>query len=87
MEVVTTNPIRGTSCYTTVMNEAWRIFCIPIAIGTGTIFLSYTSVAVQGLLRAGNKSRYTKFYRKQVRELALSGAKDPDLSRFTKLSK
>ena len=26
MEVVTTNLIRGTSCYTTVMNEAWRVF-------------------------------------------------------------
>ena len=26
MEVVTTNPIRGTSCYTTVMSEAWRVF-------------------------------------------------------------
>ncbi|MCX6300962.1 MAG: hypothetical protein NTW82_02150, partial [Bacteroidia bacterium] len=26
MEVVITNPIQGTSCYTTVMNEAWRVF-------------------------------------------------------------
>src|SRR4030043_710208 len=49
-------------------------------------FLSYTSVAVQVLWRAGNKSRYTRFYRKQVRELALSGAKGPGLSPDTKLS-
>ena len=36
-------------------------------------------VAVQILLRAGNKSRYTTFYKKQVRGLGLS--------RFSKLSK
>ena len=45
----------------------------------GTSFLSFTSVAVQILLQVGNKSRYTKFYRKQVR--------GPDLSCITKLSK
>jgi len=74
MEVVTTNPIRGTSCYTNIMNETWRIFCRP-----GTKYLSFTSVTVQVLFRAVNKSRYTKVYRKQVR--------GHDLSRFTKLSK
>ena len=74
MEVVTTNPIRGTSWYTTVMNEAWRIFCRP-----GTYYVNYTRVAVQGLLGASNKSRCTEFDRKQVR--------GPELSRFTKLSK
>jgi hypothetical protein len=31
------------------MNEAWRIFCLPIAIVTGTGFLSNTSVAVQAV--------------------------------------
>jgi hypothetical protein len=30
--------------------------------------LSYTSVAVQGLWRAGYKSRYTRFYRKHWRD-------------------
>ena len=49
-------------------------FCSP-----GTNPMSCMSVAVQVLLRAGNKSRYRKFYRKQVR--------GPCLSRFTKLSK
>jgi len=52
------------------MSEAWRIFCRP-----GTNYLSFTSVAVQSYWRAGNKSRYTKLIRKQVR--------DPGLSRFT----
>jgi hypothetical protein len=56
------------------MSEAWRIFCRP-----GTNFLSFTSVAIQILLRAGNKSRFTKFSRKQVR--------GPGLSWITKLSK
>jgi hypothetical protein len=46
---------------------------------SGTNCLSNTSVSVQGLLRAGNKSRYTKFHRKQV-----SG---PGLSCITMLSK
>jgi hypothetical protein len=56
------------------MSEAWRGFC-----HHGTVFLPYTSVAVQGCWRADYKSWYTKYYRKQVRGL--------DLSRFTKLSK
>ena len=51
-----------------------RVFAVQVQI-----LLSITSVAVQGLLRAGSKSMYTKFYREQVR--------GPDLSRFTKLSK
>jgi len=36
------------------MSEAWRGFCHPVAS-----FLSFTSVAVQGLLRAGHLSPYT----------------------------
>ena len=36
------------------MNEAWRGFCRPVAS-----FLSFTSVAVQGLLGAGHLSPYT----------------------------
>jgi len=43
------------------------------------VLSSITCVALQVLLREGNKSRYSKFYRKQVR--------GPDLSRITKLSK
>ena len=39
-----------------VMSEAWRGFCSPVAN-----FLSFTSVAVQGLLRAGHLSSYTGF--------------------------
>jgi hypothetical protein len=35
-------------------SEAWRGFCRPVAS-----FLSFTSVAVQGLLRAGRLSHYT----------------------------
>jgi len=35
-------------------SEAWRGFCCPVAS-----FLSFTSVAVQGLLRAGHLSPYT----------------------------
>jgi class 3 adenylate cyclase len=38
------------------MSEAWRGFCCPVAS-----FLSFTSVAVQGLLRAGHLSPYTDF--------------------------
>ena len=38
------------------MSEAWRGFCSPVAN-----FLSFTSVAVQGLLRAGHLSSYTGF--------------------------
>ena len=37
-------------------SEAWRGFCRPVAS-----FLSFTSVAVQGLLRAGHLSPYTDF--------------------------
>ena len=37
-------------------SEAWCGFCRPVAI-----FLSFTSVAVQGLLGAGNLSPYTGF--------------------------
>jgi hypothetical protein len=36
------------------MSEAWRGFCRPVAS-----FLSFTSVAAQGLLRAGHLSPYT----------------------------
>jgi len=36
------------------MSEAWRGFCRPVAS-----FLSFTSVAVQGLLGAGHLSPYT----------------------------
>jgi hypothetical protein len=36
------------------MSEAWRGFCCQVAS-----FLSFTSVAVQGLLRAGHLSPYT----------------------------
>ena len=35
--------------------------------GPGTSFLSFTSVAVQNSKRIGIESRYTKFYRTQVR--------------------
>jgi len=35
-------------------SEAWRGFCHPVAS-----FLSFTSVAVQGLLRTGHLSPYT----------------------------
>ena len=38
-------------------NEAWRGFCRQVAS-----FLSFTSVAVQVLLRAGHMSRYTRLY-------------------------
>ena len=38
------------------MSEAWRGFCHPVAS-----FLSFTSVAVQGLLEAGNLFPYTGF--------------------------
>jgi len=37
-------------------SEAWRGFCRQVAS-----FLSFTSVAVQGLLRAGHLSPYTGF--------------------------
>jgi len=37
-----------------VMSEAWRGFCHQVAS-----FLSFTSVAVQGLLGAGHLSPYT----------------------------
>jgi hypothetical protein len=38
------------------MSEAWRGFCRPVAS-----FLSFTSVAVQGLLGAGHLSPYIDF--------------------------
>jgi hypothetical protein len=52
------NPNRGMVLVPVGMNETWRIFWRP-----GTSFRAYTSVAVQCLWRAGNKSRYTKFHR------------------------
>ena len=54
--------LRAGSRHTAERSEAWRGFCHP-----GTSFGSYTSVAVQISKRAGNESRYTKFYREQVR--------------------
>jgi hypothetical protein len=49
-------PNRGNIPVPAVMSEAWRGFCRPVAS-----FLSFTSVAVQGLLRAGHLSPYTYF--------------------------
>jgi hypothetical protein len=49
-------PNRGRVLVPTGMSEAWRGFCRPVAS-----FLSFTSVAVQGLLGAGHLSPYTGF--------------------------
>ena len=45
---------RGRVLVPAVMSEAWRGFCRQVAS-----FLSFTSVAVQGLLGAGHLSPYT----------------------------
>ena len=47
---------RGRVLAPTVMSEAWRGFCRQVAS-----FLNFTSVAVQGLLRAVHLSPYTGF--------------------------
>jgi len=47
-------PNRGNVPAPAGRSEAWRGFCRPVAS-----FLSFTSVAVQGLLRAGHLSPYT----------------------------
>jgi hypothetical protein len=49
-------PNRGNIPVPAVMSEAWRGFCRPVAS-----FLSFTSVAVQGLLGAGHLSPYNGF--------------------------
>jgi hypothetical protein len=41
--------------------------------------MSITRVAVQGLLRAGNKSRYTKFYRGHWRSVAVQIISKPEI--------
>ena len=46
-------PNRGNIPVPAVMSEAWRGFCRPVAS-----FLSFTSVAVQGLLGEGHLSPY-----------------------------
>jgi len=48
------SPNRGNVPVPAGKSEAWRGFCRQIAS-----FLSFTSVAVQGLLRAGHLSTYT----------------------------
>jgi hypothetical protein len=50
------SPNRGRVPAPAGMSEAWRGFCRPVAS-----FLSFTSVAVQGLLRAGLLSPYKGF--------------------------
>jgi hypothetical protein len=47
-------PNRGNVPVPAGRSEAWRGFCRPVAS-----FLSFTSVAVQGLLGAGHLSPYT----------------------------
>jgi hypothetical protein len=49
-------PNRGNVPVPAGKSEAWRGFCHPVAS-----FLSFTSVAVQGLLRATHLSPYTGF--------------------------
>jgi hypothetical protein len=63
LEVVTRKALlfRVGTRHTTERSEARRGFCRP-----GTIFLSYTSVAVQISKRVCIESRYKVFYRKQV---------------------
>jgi len=53
MEAGAVKPNRGRVLVPAVMSEAWRGFCHPVAS-----FLSFTSVAVQGLLRARHLSPY-----------------------------
>ena len=48
------SPYRGNVPVPAGRSEAWRDFCHPVAS-----FLSFTSVAVQGLLGAGHLSPYT----------------------------
>jgi hypothetical protein len=52
LEAVTRKALlfRAESRHTAGRSEAWRGFCLPIAIGTGTIFVSYKSVVVQFVL-------------------------------------
>jgi hypothetical protein len=50
------SPNRGRVLVPAGRSEAWRGFCRQVAS-----FLSFTSVAVQGLLRAGHLSPYTGF--------------------------
>ena len=50
------SPNRGNVPAPAGRSEAWRGFCRPVAS-----FLSFTSVAVQGLLGAGLLSPYTGF--------------------------
>jgi len=45
------------------MNEAWRIFCRP-----GTKFVELYECRGKGLLHAGHKSWFTKFFRKHWRD-------------------
>ena len=49
------------------MSEAWRGFCRQVAS-----FLSFTSVAVQGLLRAGHLSPYTSLIKSRGEVTVLS---------------
>jgi len=54
VEAGAVSPNRGKVLVPAGMSEAWRGFCRPVAS-----FLSFTSVAVQGLLGAGHLSPYT----------------------------
>ena len=71
MEVVTTNPIRGTSRYTTGMNEAWHVFLqsgykLPgVYACRGTNFIaSRKQVKVHRVLKkAGERSGFVTFYK------------------------
>ena len=56
MEAGAVSPNRGNVPAPAGKSEAWRGFCRQVAS-----FLSFTSVAVQGLLRAGHLSPYTDF--------------------------
>jgi hypothetical protein len=53
MKAGAVKPNRGRVLVPAVMSEAWRGFCHPVAS-----FLSFTSVAVQGLSEAGHLSPY-----------------------------
>ena len=57
MEAGSGNSNRGRVPLPAGMKEAWRTFCRP-----DTNFMNFTSVAVQLILGAGNKSRYTEPY-------------------------
>ena len=54
VEAGAVKPNRGRVLVPAGMNEAWRGFCRQVAS-----FLSFTSVAVEGLLRSGHLSPYT----------------------------